>query len=160
MATLTVIQDFHSLIWKFIIHVQGQKFCFQATSELVDQVGPKYLIWSQLDTLSIKLSAQEEYELMKYLPDKPADFVDVVSQVPAKVNNNFELSDASDELPGIHTEVQHPVDKRRYRLRDAIISLNDTHQWTREQIADWLDEISDPTGVTGPDLRFKIKEEV
>lgn len=69
-------------------------------------------------------------------------------------------------LPGLGESVKHPPNqdndflpdcterKQEKFLQQMIIHLNDRHRWTREQIADWLDEISDPTGETGPDLRF------
>lgn len=62
-------------------------------------------------------------------------------------------------LPGITTRVKHPVVGGMQQLRDVIMNLNDHHGWSRERIADWLDEISDPTGETGPDLRFKPKDD-
>ena len=68
------------------------------------------------------------------------------------------LSDMSHYLPGIDAMVAHPVNGECGRLRSVIMSLNDTYKWTREQIADWIDEISDPSGESGPDIRFQIKE--
>ena len=65
----------------------------------------------------------------------------------------------SRKLPGINAVVKHPVDGTTSTLRSIIMNLNDYHKWSREKIADWLDEISDPTGVNGPDLRFKSKDD-
>lgn len=65
-----------------------------------------------------------------------------------------------DQLPGLDAQVKHPTVEHYCpshlwsKVKNMIIHLNDHHEWTREQIADWLDEISDPTGETGPDLRF------
>jgi hypothetical protein len=50
-------------------------------------------------------------------------------------------------LPNVRAEVRHPVAKCPDRLDRIIVSLNDTHRWTREQIADWLDTLD-------LDLRF------
>jgi hypothetical protein len=36
-------------------------------------------------------------------------------------------------------EVKHPVSGKVTTLYNVIINLNDYHQWTREQIADWLE---------------------
>ncbi len=47
---------------------------------------------------------------------------------------------------------------RESTLRHMLIHLNDVHQWTREQIADWLETIHDPTGENGPNLNFQVEE--
>lgn len=54
-------------------------------------------------------------------------------------------------LPGLDEKVKHPVDGGMGTLRITIIHLNDTHKWTREQIADWLETLD-------VDIRFKPKE--
>lgn len=38
----------------------------------------------------------------------------------------------------LQTQVENPVYPEYESLDSAIISLNDTHHWTRERIADWL----------------------
>jgi hypothetical protein len=64
-----------------------------------------------------------------------------------------------DKLPGIKEIVKHPVYKTTkkevghgitgyWRLESTIIDLNDQHNWTREQIADWLDSLD-------IDIRFR-----
>jgi hypothetical protein len=69
-----------------------------------------------------------------------------------------------DQLPGIHETVKHPVyDSDRKRMTDSsgdlidfmdwslemvIIDLNDNHDWTREQVADWLETLD-------IDIRFR-----
>lgn len=68
-----------------------------------------------------------------------------------------ELSILAAKLPGVHKMVINPVTLEERDLFNTIINLNDTQGWSREKIADWLDEISDPTGETGPDLRFKAE---
>lgn len=54
-------------------------------------------------------------------------------------------------LPGLRTRVYCPangnVDCESLQVSDQVIHLNDTHRWTREQIADWLDTLD-------VDLRF------
>lgn len=59
-----------------------------------------------------------------------------------------DIQKASKELPGITTLVKSPCDcKRKYdhfTLWSLIQHLNDEHkEWTREKIADWLDELHD-----------------
>lgn len=45
----------------------------------------------------------------------------------------------SHSLPGINLEVKHPVTGAEQVLHSIIMNLNDTHKWTREQIADWIE---------------------
>lgn len=42
--------------------------------------------------------------------------------------------------PYFRTEVIDPVEKRKGRLEEVIQTLNDTHEWSRNQIADWLEK--------------------
>ena len=79
-----------------------------------------------------------------------------------------ELSDLSTKLPGVNYRINDicelqtdsitgGLEKCSFHcptVRDRIMHLNDFHKWTREQVADWLDEISDPTGVNGPNINF------
>ncbi len=65
----------------------------------------------------------------------------------AELSYNKRLSEVN-KLPGLREVVKHPVDGRMLELETAIINLNDSHQWTREQIADWLETLD-------VDLRFK-----
>lgn len=55
-------------------------------------------------------------------------------------------------LPGLNAEVKHPATGRLCRLEDAIISLNDHHNWSREQVADWLETLD-------VDITFKVPNE-
>jgi hypothetical protein len=57
-----------------------------------------------------------------------------------------------DQLPGLKEMVTHPISKNRNTLERVIISLNDQHKWTREQIADWLDTLD-------IDLTFRVEVE-
>jgi hypothetical protein len=46
------------------------------------------------------------------------------------------------QIPGLQTIVQNPVNKSQMAsLEGIIIDLNDTHGWTREEIADWLETL-------------------
>ncbi|URQ04714.1 hypothetical protein SEA_EMMA1919_108 [Streptomyces phage Emma1919] len=53
-------------------------------------------------------------------------------------------------LPGVREKVKHPVTGSENTLERVIISLNDQHKWTREEIADWLDTLD-------IDLTFKVE---
>jgi hypothetical protein len=83
------------------------------------------------------------------------------------------LAAAARDLPGINTEVSCPADaiinpyppneliekcSRIDSLLNVIAHLNDHHRWTRERIADWLEEIHDPTGENGPNINFRLEE--
>jgi hypothetical protein len=69
-----------------------------------------------------------------------------------------ELAHKSESLPGADLITQCPIPDpwkrcdRRRSLHKIVIHLNDTHKWTRDQIADWLDGLYDQ-GMT--DLAFK-----
>lgn len=53
-----------------------------------------------------------------------------------------------DVLPNLEGTVAYPCECRGPgALRDAIVHLNDSHRWTREQVADWLETLD-------LDLRF------
>lgn len=54
------------------------------------------------------------------------------------------------ELPALNELVKHPVTGQTVPLKSAIISLNDSSKWTREQIADWLETLD-------IDISFKVK---
>lgn len=56
-----------------------------------------------------------------------------------------------EELPGLNEEVKHPETGKTMTLKSAIIMLNDSSKWTREQIADWLDTLD-------VDLQFKVRK--
>lgn len=80
------------------------------------------------------------------------------------------LAGLAQQLPGVKAKVRYPCEcaygtsKNRIlggdTIMDVVIHLNDNHQWTREEIADWLDAVDDPEN--GVDLAFKVpeKEEV
>ena len=84
----------------------------------------------------------------------------------ADVSNDVDtLHNGSFELPGVKYNIACPVEDCFAKkmgespLRGVIIHLNDSHKWTREAIADWLESIHDPTGENGPNLNFQVKEE-
>ncbi len=46
-------------------------------------------------------------------------------------------------IPGINQRVKNPLNNHWQELSTVIITLNDIHHWSREQIADWLDTLDD-----------------
>lgn len=85
----------------------------------------------------------------------------------AAVTKDVSLSSASRALPGVMDyDVTCPAEgcdmdnaMFAYNIWTTVQHLNDHHRWTREAIAEWLENIHDPTGKNGPNLAFKIKEE-
>lgn len=60
------------------------------------------------------------------------------------------------KLPQMNSWVNHPVTGVGAPLMVIVTDLNDHHGWSRDQIADWLDEMHDK----GLDLSFNIKEKI
>ncbi len=102
--------------------------------------------------------------------DKSIDYVPVNADLYDIVNTARSLSILTMNLPGVHYFIsQCPaysannpnswlVCLSETTLRNMLIHLNDIHQWTREQIADSLETIHDPTGENGPNLNFQVEE--
>lgn len=76
--------------------------------------------------------------------------------VPAMSGDSYSRSGdvLAGVLPGLSTRVTCPACTSvalRPTVRDAVIHLNDSHRWTREAIADWLDTLD-------ADLAFPMPE--
>jgi hypothetical protein len=62
---------------------------------------------------------------------------------------SYEMEQAARELPGMNQQVYCPVSCDvswtlvTSSLKSTIIHLNDYHRWSRDDIADWLDELAD-----------------
>lgn len=57
------------------------------------------------------------------------------------------------QIPKIHeVHAKHPVTGQQNSLYAIIIDLNDSHGWTREKIADWLDTLPDQPKFTPPEI--------
>jgi hypothetical protein len=83
---------------------------------------------------------------------KPGDWLKTGVKSPLK--QPFEPSQEDrrvTQLPGLNEIVKHPVTSKKTQLKHAIISLNDSHRWSREKIADWLETLD-------IDLSFKTEE--
>lgn len=65
------------------------------------------------------------------------------SEPPAK----YKIADFAAELPGVMKVVEGPkgssIEGERHSLYRSIICLNDIDKWSREKIADWIDELHD-----------------
>lgn len=77
-----------------------------------------------------------------------SNFNELVKQYPdLKLYGYLFFKDASElalDIPGLNKVVKHPVTGNSTSIYNIIINLNDHHEWTREQIADWLDTLDDP----------------
>ena len=97
---------------------------------------------------------------------------------PVEVNawseGNQEFSQASRNLPGVNTIVKYPCNcpgpdvlipkygainlskpyPKKGKIWGIVQHLNDSHKWTREKIADWLDELHDSGQVN---LEFDVE---
>lgn len=83
-----------------------------------------------------------------YSTSKPKTYYLPAEQVFSPHSKGAEIvSELAHVLPNLYALVTHPVTRGSMRLDHAIVSLNDRHRWTREQIADWLDTLD-------VDLRF------
>ena len=58
---------------------------------------------------------------------------------------------ALDLVPGLSVKVKHPMTKVISPIHGIIVDLNENHDWTREEIADWLESLD-------VDLQFKTEE--
>lgn len=79
------------------------------------------------------------------------------------------LANAAEKLPGVEYIVRCPGTMDPGTMDESpcpstqpiyyiIQHLNDSHRWTREAIADWLEEIHDPTGENGPNINFEMED--
>ena len=71
--------------------------------------------------------------------------------------NSTEMEREAAKLPNINAYARHPVTSTLAPLWVIVTNLNDHHKWSRDQIADWLDDLNDE-GVV--DLSFKEKESI
>lgn len=114
------------------------------------EVNPQYLAALDLSTVEDKAPSgwvNAGYTAIDHTDDingyeTVLSYYDEVTEWTAKQS----LSDMSHELPGINTKVKYPCQCRHDKddeVFSIIIHLNDKVHWTREQIADWLDELAD-----------------
>lgn len=67
-----------------------------------------------------------------------------------------EMLEVYESLPGAYVDLTCPECGEGTDLITVIIELNDTHGWSRERIADWVDELHDNGWL---DLSFKEKDD-
>ncbi len=52
------------------------------------------------------------------------------------------------ELPGISLQVKHPETGKMLPLYNVIMNLNDYYKWSREKIADWIENVCDTKDIS------------
>jgi hypothetical protein len=125
--------------------------------EIFDDIA---IITAITDTESIRLfyKADDPRDKIEKLLDEN-DIDDKTKRAIMQLLGIDATSDApyvlADNLPGISLKVKHPVTGNKDRLYDVIISLNDNYKWTREKIAEWIENVCDVK-----DIAFKIPEGV
>lgn len=72
-----------------------------------------------------------------------AVFKSALSRVALKNEKKETPGSLATQLPGIFNMVKHPVSGDSYTIYHAIMSLNDTHKWSRDQIADWIETLDE-----------------
>jgi hypothetical protein len=77
----------------------------------------------------------------------------ILKSMGFKVSLNDDPASLAGNLPGINLEVKHPVTGKSGKLYNVIISLNDSFKWSRESIADWIENTCETS-----DISFKIPE--
>lgn len=135
------------------------------TADDVKQVA----LYAQSASFTFDAPSKETLKVMHGF-DKPVECTGIHQEIEDytfnfKPSPENELSELARQLPGVHEETKYPCTCSRGQTSSLdtifaiIIHLNDKCGWSREQVADWLDEINDPTGENGPDLTFKLPKE-
>lgn len=140
---------------KRYLHTKANPWSGTMKVETLNYMIHEPFLWSEITSKDPMVPAFKKVTKKKISFTGPYDHGGPIA--PAKFTSGPPRGIAS--LPGLNVRVNHPGETcESYSggalLKNMIIHLNDQHKWTREKIADWLDEISDPTGETGPDLRF------
>lgn len=119
---------------------------FSATRLLI-RIGSVVCFWHSMPvthngapatvTINFPSALWQKAPTLKLWPFSP--FIGATYSVPDYGNSGRLLSKA---LPALNVKVLSPCEHTwPGSLESIIIHLNDTHQWAREQIADWLDTL-------------------
>ena len=74
--------------------------------------------------------------------------------------SNADIPSLASSIPGIHQKVIHPVTKSQGQLYHIIQDLNDSHGWSREKIADWIETLDNPPKFKPPKSQEDLAEDV
>lgn len=104
--------------------------------------------------LSHELAQKKTEELVQQVPEIYRSAL--ANLVMAYVYSSFATgggdspSRYTNQIPGLNVKVKHPVVDGSFSLSTVIMDLNDTHRWTREQIADWLETLDENPILNNP----------
>lgn len=66
-----------------------------------------------------------------------------------------DIASLASAIPGIHQNVTHPETKQEGSLYHIIQELNDSHGWSREKIADWIETLDNPPKFEAPGTKIE-----
>lgn len=103
-----------------------------------------YIILGHVKNLNLPLWVEMEVE-ERITEQVMASCGNQLASHMKNMQTSIDLGMESEKLPGLYNKVESPCDCNLASniLKAVIIHLNDRHKWTREAIADWLDELAD-----------------
>lgn len=131
--------------------------------EITDDIfADRYVVVAHTDDLTVKLffSKKDSGDALKDLltENNVTEFTAraLVQHAGLKVTKEYtdDPGSLATMLPGVQNlQVKHPISGEMGLLFNVIVSLNDTHHWKREAIADWIENT-----VETKDITFKTPE--
>lgn len=140
---------------EYLHHAHDLQFLAQV---FIKQAMAAGLVMKDSSEYRIKLVEEQiakTIESLVKVPDKVPDdltYKSIADQAKITSNIMYEhtqtskmLKRKSKSLPGMKRDVNHPCScgYAPAPLWNVVIHLNDNHAWSREKIADWLDELHD-----------------
>lgn len=81
-------------------------------------------------------------------------YLSLIQTLWLKPENDESFSSLAQTLPGYNMIVTHPINGTKIILGEVIISLNDRHEWSFDQIADWVESLDEiPTFDLPPEVK-------
>lgn len=138
--------------WKRHVYGQSERECYRCKGEGIVDYGSNRVPITVDASTPYRVNSDGEYlESLPYAPNagdgyspkKSTHYYGVpIAAKPAGPHIGSDLADdLAAILPDLEAQVKHPVSGDRASLRTTIVSLNDTHHWSRERVADWLDTL-------------------
>ncbi len=102
--------------------------------------GHTILIWTQGARIRTDRLSYKTYVKMGFSLELDYILLEIEKVFPPNSKGPDQLMK---KIPGINQRVKNPIGGYYQDLSTVIITLNDIHHWSREQIADWLDTLDD-----------------
>lgn len=135
----------------------GKSYCLKVSEEMIHSVGIDYIrmyvenVYDDIHPKAVDYTVSQIKSIMGSPVEEYKDYS--ISSYSVDKQEN-EVAKASRSLPGMLTLVETPDadcaricaqgwGRNELSLWRMIQHLNDGHQWTRERIADWIDELHD-----------------